>query len=447
MRYFRSVWFCVAILLAALFILAWYIRSAANPQSVRLADGRALTIERITFGTEHKLIYGDLWSRFTASVLPPKWKSRSSAKIYVVRTVTPSLMIWGHWEFPPRGANPAPWGLLKGEANDSEVKPAGSWVGVPAKGHLIMAWNAENFPRRSSQLHFEVCDFTNGAFKVAAHFNLPNPARRRHPVWQPEKLPTSRSVDGFQVEVARFCKGVFIDEPWLTEFGRPLLRTGWVSVVQVKRDGRLLDNWQVNQATLLDATGNRTTPRVPPSPSLRIGDYLIFGLAQEYTPLWSSENAWKFIPQLTRTSGFASNELCVVSAIPVPTSGVATQIAASIAANGLSLTGIQLRRTGGSLSPQRIRQNLELQPLLAQSRADRHISLFEVTDDLGRRLRHDQSYFNVDGKHFGIEVLTNSQALNLTFAVQKPLTVEFAVGLSPGPLKKDVARIGHHLPR
>jgi hypothetical protein len=433
LRWLRSIWFSVAVLVTALLAVAWHIRAIANLQTVKLPDGRVLTIQKITFGTEHKLSYGSLWSRLIAPAVPAKWKNKTGARDYIVRTAVPSLMIWGQWEFPPKGANPAPWGVLKADADDAEVRPAGSWVGVPAKGQLIMAWNAENFPRRAKTFRFEVCEFTNGAFKAVAQFDLPNPARRKYPVWQPQPLPISRQTNGLTIEIANFGKGAFLDEPWLSEFGRPLLRTGYVGVVRMRQDGRVLDNWQVNGATVLDATGNRTNPRVPPSPSIRVGEYLIFGLAREYAPLWPSEHAWKLIPQFTRTAGFASNELCFVSGVPVPTSSIATQIVADVTANGLTLSGIQLRWTGTSFSPQRIRQNIELQPLLSETRPDRHIGLFEVTDNHGRHLRHDQSYFNVDGKHFGIEVLTNSQTLDLTFAIQKPVTIDFTVGLPSSP--------------
>jgi len=295
-----------------------------------------------------------------------------------------------------------------------------------------MAWNAENFPRRAAGFRFQVCDFTNGAFRTAAAFDLPNPVRHKYSSWKPEPLPINRRRGGLQFEAVNFSKGAFVDEPWLSQSGRPQLRTGYVALLQVKQDGLTLENWQVEQATVLDPTGNRINPRVPPSPSSSIGGFLVFGLPRELTPLWPSEDVWKIIPQFTRTGGFASNELFLLSAIPIPTAnGVLTQILARAEANGVSVAGVEMKLMGTSFWIQRIRQNLQIEPFLAQRRPDRHLSLFEVKDDRGRRLQHDQSYFNTDGKHFGIELLPDSKSLDLTFAVQEPVTVEYVVTFSP----------------
>src|SRR5215216_5406752 len=133
MHRFCRIWiYLVAILIAGLLLLAWMIRSEHNIRSVRLADGRVLTIQKITYGREHKLTYGSLWSRLIAPAVPVKWKSKTGARDYIVRTTGPSLMIWGQWEFPPKAANPAPWGVLKPascgrEKGETEVRPAGSW--------------------------------------------------------------------------------------------------------------------------------------------------------------------------------------------------------------------------------------------------------------------------------------------------------------------------------
>ena len=174
-----------------------------------------------------------------------------------------------------------------------------------------------------------------------------------------------------------------------------------------------------------DATGNTVRSRL--QPSISVGDYLVFGLDDT---IWSTEKAWKFQVRFARTTGFLSNELCSVPAIPVPTSDATTQLSVSAERNGVALIGLELQLLGRSPSLRRFQEDIEIEPLLPQTPVNRVISLAEVTDELGRKLLHDRSYRNLDPLHFGVELPPDSRLLNLTFSIQEPVSIGFIGGIN-----------------
>jgi hypothetical protein len=204
------------------------------------------------------------------------------------------------------------------------------------------------------------------------------------------------------------------------------LATGYVAAFQVKRAGIPRPEWNVRRIKVTDATGNAIASRF--EPCLSIGDYLVMGLGGA---LWSSEGAWTFETQFVQTIGYQSNELCTIPSIPVPPSGVTTQIVFRAEANGLSFSGLKLQQFSGGQLFFRLRANLEVTPLCGETPTQHAIILVEVTDDFGRKLRHDRSYYNLDDVRFGIELLPDSHSLNLTLAAPTPVNVTFIGGLSP----------------
>src|SRR5438874_13599983 len=84
----------------------WQRFASRAARSVRLADGRQLTIREVTYGTNHSFVYGSLWSRVAMALLPASLKARSGAKVYFQHTATPALLIWGEWQLP-KGSYPA----------------------------------------------------------------------------------------------------------------------------------------------------------------------------------------------------------------------------------------------------------------------------------------------------------------------------------------------------
>src|SRR5205807_4167599 len=133
----------------------------------------------------------------------------------------------------------------------------------------------------------------------------------------------------------------------------------------VERNGQPQDNWQVEKMSVRDATGNLVNSRL--QDSFSVGGYLSCGVGEA---LWPSERAWKFETEFARTSGFRSNEVCSMRGISVPVfSGTATQILASAEANGVAFIGVELQRMRPGPSMHRMREDIEIEPLLPRTAA------------------------------------------------------------------------------
>src|SRR5205823_1331628 len=135
----------------------------------------------------------------------------------------------------------------------------------------------------------------------------------------------------------------------------------------------------IDQLLVRDATGNTVKSKL--EPSVLVGDFLVFGLDEM---LWPCEKAWKFETYFTRRSGFGSNELCTMSAIAIPPLSTSpTQMLVSAQANGLAFIGVEMQRMRPPPSMQRMREDLEIEPLLPRTLTNRLVSLAKVRDDQG----------------------------------------------------------------
>ena len=404
----------------------WRISSAERARTVTMPDGRQLAIRQLTYGTQHRFLYGNVWARLAAPMLPDSWKAKAGLQTFFHGTTTPALVIWGDWRLPRNAPGPAQMALISEAGSDRPASESGVWMGVPASNHLIMAWVFQNFPRRARSLRVQMCDWdSKSQLKPAATFTLASPVRHTFTTWKAERYPLLRPVKGLQFCMLNFSPGGFLRDPWPLLFTGSSIVSGHVAVFQVKQDRRALDNWHVEAMTVTDATGNVVKGKLQPFVS--VGGYIVFGLNDT---LWLTEKSWQFRTQFARDGGFASNELCTIRGLPAITSGSVTQLVTNIEVNGVSIGGVEMQAKGRGPSPYRLHEDLEVQPILTQTAGERLVTLVGATDNQGRQLQHDRSYYNLDGHHFGIEPLPDSKSLDLTFAVQAPVTVEFVGGMT-----------------
>jgi len=429
MTHLRSarVYLLGLILLSAASLAFWRVRVSAVAHTVTLSDGRQLVIRQLTYGTEHELVSGTLLAQFLGPILPAKWKDKIGLRRFFQRTKASTLMIWGEWRLPRNAAEPASMCVIEGENSSESVSIAGVWMGVAPRTGLIMGWTIDNFPRRADSLHFKISEWnkTNYQLHAVASFTLPNPARRDYPIWNASSYPITQRSNGVEFSMANLVQGPFISEPWLTTLRRAPLATGYTALFQVKANGLPQDHWKVESMTVLDATGNLVRSRA--QPSISVGDYMMFGLNGT---LWPAEKTWKLTTRFVRTGDFRSNELCRIQGIEVPHSPGPTQILVSAEANGVSIISVELQGYPSGSMVFRRHQDIELQPLLPRDYPDRIVTLAEVQDDRGHKLEINRSYHDLDDLHFGIQLLPGSRSLDLTFAVQVPVTAEFLASLT-----------------
>src|SRR5215213_988157 len=86
------------LLLALLALVIWF--RTRHQQSVTMANGAVVTLERITYGKQHRFVYGPLWQKLAAN-LPEKWFGRSGASVVMHRTSNDSVVVWLVWKGKP----------------------------------------------------------------------------------------------------------------------------------------------------------------------------------------------------------------------------------------------------------------------------------------------------------------------------------------------------------
>jgi len=411
----------LALLLGAL--LLWRVISSTAARTVSIADGRRLTIQGLSYGTEHEIVVGNIWYRMLASITPPKWKKKLPVRIYHQTTDKPILLVYGEWELP--GTNqPAPRLLVKEDGSDQTYQTFGQWIAGQGTTRLIMTWPVANFPRRAKSFQFDISEWKPSSWRTVAQFNLPNPARTKVERRRAEPFPATRTTNGMNFTFANLTEATFISNPWLAAFSKNDIATGFAGVFMVTKDGRPQSNWKVDRILLQDETGNEANSRRL-TPSIHVGDYMIFGTAG---PLWFSDS-WNLAADFVHAFDFPSNELCTLKGIPVPSSGVVTQILADAEANGIRTIGVELQRVGRGIDFYRVHEDLVVHPLLPEIFPETSVSLAEVRDDAGRTLLFEPSHRGLDEFGFGIQLYPDSKTVDLTFAMQKRTRVEWIVGV------------------
>jgi len=403
-------------------VLLWALVRANSPREVRLRDGRTLVIRQVSYGTEHEFLYGTPWYRMVAAVTPPRWRQKLPLRIFRNKSAEPALVVWGEWRLPgtPRVA---PNGLSISETNWNQRFRVYGGTSTVSSNRVLMFWSLENFPRRSSALEFDLEEWSSSRWIKVGTLRLPNPARHRFPKWRPKAFPASRVTNGIEVFVENMIPGSFISSPWVTTTPRMELSTGFAALFQVREGGQVSRQWQVAGMRVRDATGNHVSSRAI-STSFSVGDHILAGVEG---PLWPGEPAWSLSAEFVRAGNYPSNELCTLTNIPLPSVGSVTQVLASARANGRDVIGVELQWRGRSPGPFRQPQDVEIEPLLPVIEPGDYVCLAEVRDDAGRRLRFERSHYSIEPFHYGIELLPDSKTLDLTFAMERKVQVEWKI--------------------
>src|SRR5439155_6269682 len=147
----------------------------------------------------------------------------------------------------------------------------GVWWGRHYGAYAALPLN--NFPRRDPILHLEICEFDKGwRLKPVAEFKLPNPSPRTFPEWKADPYPVVKRTNGLEFSMANFSAGQFVLDPWLTVMRHLQLATGYVATFRVASEGKAQDNWEVENMSVRDATGNFVKSRL--QGSFAVGGYL-----------------------------------------------------------------------------------------------------------------------------------------------------------------------------
>src|SRR5437660_3910855 len=182
-------------------LLLWRGFVSSGSRSVRLTNGRELTIRQLTYGTEHRFVTGSPGARLVSPILPKSMKARIGVQTLVQKTDAPTVVIWGEWRNEP-DLRPAIL-RIKTNRHSRDARKAVNWVGM--RYGTYAAWPMDNFPRRDAILHFEVCEWDTGwQLKPAAEFSLPNPGPKNFPEWKADPYPIVKWTNGLEFSMVNF---------------------------------------------------------------------------------------------------------------------------------------------------------------------------------------------------------------------------------------------------
>src|SRR5689334_20984897 len=82
-------------------LLVWRGLLSSSSRTVRLADGRVVTIRQLTYGTNHEFLTGSALAKLIAPALPASVRGRTGVQTLTQKTEAPTVVVWGEWHKQP----------------------------------------------------------------------------------------------------------------------------------------------------------------------------------------------------------------------------------------------------------------------------------------------------------------------------------------------------------
>lgn len=414
----------LATLLVALVLAAITTFQLQRP-SLRLADGREVSVRAVTYGTEHSFVNGPVWIRFIWRFLPSatiEWRG-----FFRIKRITPepSCMVWTSWRLPR--SNDAVRFVSVVDRNGIESEPVFAQVAQPiAKSpDVILAWQLENYPRTESRIHLRFYE-RDGDYRPirVGELTLRNPAGRI-PRWHAHAPPVSMSLQGTEFTLTKLqCGAVFpkLSQPRLG-FGS---NTIWTSVeFQTREMERADSTWTVRRLELTSAGGNRVDVFAPRFLAWSNASVNVLFPAV----LWPDDPDWRVRAELSRVTNFDPKQLVAVRGLPVWPSPARSSTNLQLQIGGVMVQTVAAIRQVTHLRPYvrgAYHPNSEVTLTFAPSLPGVCISLDRVVDNHGRPVRFGDQDDSMGGRYeAALELPADAEQLDLSFAVHRSQVVEF----------------------
>jgi len=297
------IWSVVGVLALGTAIAAlWWL---SRPQVILLKDGTKLTLVGVTHGRHH---------------VPPKLKipgarNRGNGTF---DTDSNSIVAWVESESKKQGPNQWPnYQLFVYDRAETACVSTWSRGGSEIKNDVyLQGFPLDAFPRRESKILLRVSarNNTGGEEQIAkGQFVISNPLRRASfAKWAAEPIPDTQSDGDLNVTLTKLNYG-------MPGFGfrrgspkDPMNQT-ILAAFHCERKGVTATNWQVMRIETSDATGNHVQNNSWSNGRDENGDAT---MTYQYG-LWPAESPWKLRVEMSRTSGFNSDESWEVPNVPV----------------------------------------------------------------------------------------------------------------------------------
>jgi hypothetical protein len=278
----------------------------------RLPDRTDFTLEKVTFGREHRYKAGGSGRRGA------DYASRSESIVFWVRQRNIKQLTDGGMLYPSLsdsdGCNAAPVGTdFEPRTTPMQPIPEGRPDGRRA---LVRGYAFPAFPRRSETLTLRLYGQDDEArWHRIVEFSVPNPAKRPYEQWRPDGMPIVKRWDGLEVTLVNAWTNVHAGHrdafAWMdsrirsARVLRPALPgepSATVLGLSIKRDSAPAPGWYFRAVTVRSAAGDEWSPASPTAFTL-----VDRSQTQVKFPgsLWSCEDAWRI--ELVLTNGSAGS--------------------------------------------------------------------------------------------------------------------------------------------
>jgi len=268
-----------------------------KPQVIQLSDGTKLTLLGVEYGTHHKYP--------TARV---KGAHRTTTSF---DTPEKAVVVWILQEHKPNQ-----WPNFQTLVYDrAETACVANWSGNSQQiknGVEIVGIELHAFPRRDSKMILRFQTWGSNGQKVSKEqFVISNPARSSTPGWTAPALPQTQSDGDLDVTLNKLVFGVHGFNG--NSSSKDPSTKAVLAAFHTEQNGQVATNWQPVRITTSDATGNEIENNSWSTPNIQTGDPTM----TYQWGLWPDESAWKVRVEMSRTAGFADNELWTVTELPV----------------------------------------------------------------------------------------------------------------------------------
>ena len=251
----RALWgigIVVVVLISFVLVRAMFEPRRPLPQ-LKLADGRILQIEGVTFGTKHRIGTRSIFADRFGQWLPQKLRGWLEPKVpeNTINSERPALVVWVNAINPATGTNVDCQGIrmeFVDQHGDLFGQETSSWFGGQTfwrVGHVFYS-----YPRSEAQLTLRVTPWKkNKDTPVTTQFQNPQIVQAAN--WSGGPLPQTKTAAPIEITLSELQMRTNETKYWQTA------SVYFEPVWQLRQDGQVAQGWSDPEWTAEDPTGNR----------------------------------------------------------------------------------------------------------------------------------------------------------------------------------------------